>query len=175
MFFYFSDYALPTPSATSLVAIPQGGQVNATLVTVPTSEINKKTSRSLSNPSNNGTTYIAYSQIKDNNSSATDNQNVHSTRSYVLTSSANATPTTATNRNISIHQSPQENETNVNDSILFELQRQEMELKVREAKMRLEIQEMEKEKQRQELIHMREIHCLKIKEMEQRLRNIERS
>lgn len=58
---------------------------------------------------------------------------------------------------------------------LAELQRQELELKVREAKLRLEVQEIEKEKAREELIQMREIHRLKIKEMEQRLRNMERA
>lgn len=50
-----------------------------------------------------------------------------------------------------------------------------MELKVKEATLRVEIQELEKEKKRQELIQIREIHCWKIKEMEQRLRNMERS
>lgn len=58
---------------------------------------------------------------------------------------------------------------------LVELQRHELELRVREAKLRLEVQEIEKEKAREELIQMREIHRLKIKEMEQRLRNMERS
>lgn len=63
----------------------------------------------------------------------------------------------------------------IDSATLAELQRQEMELKVREAKLRVEVQEIEKEKTREELIQMREMHRLKIKEMEQRLRNMERT
>lgn len=67
------------------------------------------------------------------------------------------------------------NDGSIESASLTELQRQEMELKVREAKLRVEVQEIEKEKTREELMQMREIHRLKIKEMEQRLRNMERS
>lgn len=56
-----------------------------------------------------------------------------------------------------------------------ELQKQEHLLRVREAKLRCEVQEIEKEKAREELLQMREIHRMKIKEMEMRLRNMERS
>lgn len=66
-------------------------------------------------------------------------------------------------------------DASIESTSLVELQRQELELKVREAKLRLEVQEIEKEKAREELIQMREIHRLKIKEMEQRLRNMERT
>lgn len=66
-------------------------------------------------------------------------------------------------------------DTSLETASLAELQRHEMELKVRAAKVQLEVQEIEKEKAREELIQMREIHRLKVKEMEQRLRNMDRS
>lgn len=56
-----------------------------------------------------------------------------------------------------------------------ELQKQEHLLRIREAKLRCEVQEIEKEKAREELLQLREIHRMKIKEMELRLRNMERS
>lgn len=58
---------------------------------------------------------------------------------------------------------------------LQELQKQEQLLRIREAKLRCEVQEMEKEKAREELLQMKEVHRMKIKEMETRLRNMERS
>lgn len=56
-----------------------------------------------------------------------------------------------------------------------DLQKQEQWLRIREAKLRCEVQEIEKEKAKEELLQLREIHRMKIKEMEMRLRNMERS
>lgn len=56
-----------------------------------------------------------------------------------------------------------------------EIQRQEAALRFREAKLRCEVQELAKEKAREELLQLREMHRMKIKEMEMRLRNMERS
>lgn len=97
----------------------------------------------------------------------------------MITSAAPATLATA-QRNTPTQSNTQTLSTDVSgvtleSSSLTELQRQEMELKVRTARMRLEVQEIEREKAREELIQMREIHRMKIKEMEQRLRNMERS
>lgn len=58
---------------------------------------------------------------------------------------------------------------------ISEIQRQEAVLRLREARMRCEVQELAKEKAREELMQLREIHRMKIKEMEMRLRNMERS
>lgn len=94
------------------------------------------------------------------------------------------TPTTATSQQVirgaRVNQSSPGAATaatkdlNENASIQ-DLQKQEHLLRVREAKLRCEVQEIEKEKAREELLQMREIHRMKIKEMEMRLRNMERS
>lgn len=63
----------------------------------------------------------------------------------------------------------------IENASIQELQKQEYVLRVREAKLRCEVQEIEKEKAREELLQLREIHRMKIKEMEMKLRNMERS
>lgn len=82
-------------------------------------------------------------------------------------------------RNIRINQSsPVATATSTRDSenlSIAEMQRQEQVFRLREARLRCEVQEIEKEKAREELLQMKEVHRMKIKEMETRLRNMERS
>lgn len=123
--------------------------------------------------------YITYSP----SSTATiSNQNIQLVKSangnYLIT-----TPTTNTTaqqgiRGTRVNQvSPNTTTTtrDVENASVQDLQKQEHLLRVKEAKLRCEVQEIEKEKAREELLQMREIHRMKIKEMETRLRNMERS
>lgn len=172
----FSDLALATPTPSSIVTIPAQTQRGTTLVALPT-----KQEPSSSSPGQAQTTaYITYSP----SSAATiGNQNIQLVKSssgnYLIT-----TPNTTTQpqviRGTRINQSSPitASATSAKDSEnapVSELQKQEQLLRVREAKLRCEVQEIEKEKAREELLQMREIHRMKIKEMEMKLRNMERS
>lgn len=172
----FTDLALATPTPSSIVTIPAQTQRGTTLVTLP--------SKQEPSPSSSGTApataYITYSP----SSTATiGNQNIQLVKSangnYLIT-----TPNTTTSQQVirgtRVNQSsPITASTSVvkdSDNLpLQELQKQEQLLRVREAKLRCEVQEIEKEKAREELLQMREIHRMKIKEMEMKLRNMERS
>lgn len=169
-----ADYNIPTPSAANLVAIPQSSHILTT-------ESPKKTHlTAVSSGSGSGTsqstTYIAYTPIKEHNNGSGVQLIQKNGGSFVITSATPATLTTAHRNSPSrVSVSADASDASLESASLVELQRQELELKVREAKLRLEVQEIEKEKAREELIQMREIHRLKIKEMEQRLRNMERT
>lgn len=120
------------------------------------------------------TTYIAYAPMKEHNSGSGVQLIQKNGSSFVITSATSAA-LAGPQRNSPSNLPIETNDGSMESVSLIELQRQELELKVREAKLRLEVQEIEKEKAREELIQMREIHRMKIKEMEQRLRNMERS
>lgn len=124
-----------------------------------------------------GTTYIAYTPTQQRHTNGSGVQLIQKNGgSFVITSATPAMLTTTHQSSASQSTVPAEvSDGSIESATLVELQRQEMELKVREAKLRVEVQEIEKEKTREELMQMREIHRLKIKEMEQRLRNMERS
>lgn len=172
----FLDLALATPTPSSIVTIPAQTQRGTTLVALP--------SKQEPSPSSSGqaptTAYITYSP----SSTATiANQNIQLVKSasgnYLIT-----TPNTTTSQQVirgtRVNQSSPitASTTTIKDSenVPFsDLQKQEQLLRVREAKLRCEVQEIEKEKKREELLQLREIHRMKIKEMEMRLRNMERS
>lgn len=171
----FTDLALATPTPSSIVTIPAQTQRGTTLVALPTKQE--------PSPSSSGqaqtTAYITYSP----SSAATiGNQNIQLVKSssgnYLITT-PNTTAPQQVIRGTRINQSsPITASATVKDSEnapITELQKQEQLLRVREAKLRCEVQEIEKEKAREELLQMREIHRMKIKEMEMKLRNIERS
>lgn len=165
------DLQLPAPS--SIVTIPAQTQRGTTLVTIPKQE------PSPSSSSNAPTTaYITYSPT----STATiANQNIQLVKSangnYLITTPA-STSTHQVIRGTRANQSspiPTSTLKDTDSSSIQDLQKQEQLLRVREAKLRCEVQEIEKEKAREELLQLREIHRMKIKEMETRLRNMERS
>lgn len=172
------DYEIPTPEPSSLVAIPTSSQVTGTLVTASTMEIAKKSAPQVS--ATGTTTYITYAPIKDTHSQPTENANIQLLKNgganYVITS-----PQTSLSHPIQGLQSdPLSAATDeINARQLhankLDLKQQELELRVLEAKLKCEVQEIEKEKAKEELIQMREIHRMKIKEMELRLRNMERT
>lgn len=58
---------------------------------------------------------------------------------------------------------------------IAQMQKQEMELRLRELQIKCEVEELRKEIVREELRQMREIHKWKVKEMELRLKNIDRT
>lgn len=64
---------------------------------------------------------------------------------------------------------------NMNATDLSAYQKQEMELRLRELQLKVETEEIRKELAREELRHMREIHKMKVREMELRLKNIDRT
>lgn len=158
------------------MTIPAQTQRGTTLVALPTKQE--------PSPSSSGqaqtTAYITYSP----SSTATiGNQNIQLVKSssgnYLITTPNTTTPQQVI-RGTRINQSSPITATtsSAKDSEnvpISELQKQEQLLRVREAKLRCEVQEIEKEKAREELLQMREIHRMKIKEMEMRLRNMERS
>lgn len=169
--------ALATPAPSSIVTIPAQTQ---RLVALPGQNY-EHIKKSESSPSSSGagqtTAYITYSP---SSTTAISNQNIQLVKSasgnYLITT-PQATPqvirTTRGNQSppITITTSVKDNE----NVPISELQKQEHLLRVREAKLRCDVQEIEKEKAREELLQMREIHRMKIKEMEMRLRNMERS
>lgn len=53
--------------------------------------------------------------------------------------------------------------------------KQEMELRLRELQLKVETEEIRKDMAREELQHMRHIHKMKVREMELRLKNIDRT
>lgn len=173
---FFSDLALATPTPSSIVTIPAQTQRGTTLVALP--------SKQEPSPSSSGqaptTAYITYSP----SSTATiGNQNIQLVKSasgnYLITTPNTTTSQPHVIRGTRVNQSSPITATQtVKDSenaSVSELQKQEQLLRVREAKLRCEVQEIEKEKAREELLQMREIHRMKIKEMEMKLRNMERS
>lgn len=174
-FFILTDYSLPTPTAASLVAIPQTSHLNATIVAAPSSADSKK--RQFDGASSTGP-FIAYTPLRQDrvisdNQIARTHYLLATTTSSESTSVASAPPAQAppaqATRKETVVVSTEQSATIQN------LQRREHELRLKEAKIRVEIQEIEREKAREELIQMREIHKLKIKEMELKLRNMERS
>lgn len=58
---------------------------------------------------------------------------------------------------------------------IAQMQKQEMELRLRELQIKCEVEELRKEIVREELRQMREIHKWKVREMELRLKNIDRT
>lgn len=168
------DLALATPTPSSIVTIPAQTQRGTTLVALPT----KQEPSPSSSGQTQATAYITYSP----SSTATiGNQNIQLVKSssgnYLITT-PNTTAPQQVIRGTRINQSSPITATTVKDSEnapISELQKQEQLLRVREAKLRCEVQEIEKEKAREELLQMREIHRMKIKEMEMKLRNMERS
>lgn len=58
---------------------------------------------------------------------------------------------------------------------LAAFQKQEMDLRLRELQLKVDTEEIRKELAREELQHMRQIHRMKVREMELRLKNIDRS
>lgn len=170
--FSFIDLALATPAPSSIVTIPATAQIK---------KQNESTSPSSATPT---TAYITYSP---QTTSTITNQNIQLVKSasgnYLITTPSPAGPShQQVLRNIRISQTSPATVQNTNSNnkdldnlSLSELQRQEQVLRIREAKLKCEVQEIEKEKAREELLQMREVHRMKIKEMETRLRNMERS
>lgn len=169
------DLALATPAPSSIVTIPAQTARGTTLVALPKQD--QSPPASVAAPT---TAYITYSP----SSTATiANQNIQLVKSasgnYLIT-----TPNTSTQQQVirssRVNQSSPITATtstikDTENASIQDLQKQEQLLKIKEAKLRCEVQEIEKEKAREELLQMREIHRMKIKEMEMRLRNIERS
>lgn len=176
--------ALATPAPSSIVTIPAQTQRGTTLVALPgqSYEHVKKQEPSPSSSSTAAptTAYITYSPSP---TATIGNQNIQLVKSasgnYLITTPTTATPqqvirSARVNQSSPITATTTIKDLNENASIQ-DLQKQEHLLRVREAKLRCEVQEIEKEKAREELLQMREIHRMKIKEMEMRLRNMERS
>lgn len=170
--------ALAAPAPSSIVTIPAQTQRGTTLVALPSQNYEhvKKQETSPSSSAAQGTTaYITYSP---SSTAAIGNQNIQLVKSangnYLIT-----TPTASTSQHIRsarVNQpSPIASAKDIENLSVQDLQKQEQLLRVREAKLRCEVQEIEKEKAREELLQMREIHRMKIKEMEARLRNMDRS
>lgn len=174
--------ALATPAPSSIVTIPAQTQRGATLVALPGQNyehVKKQDSSPSSSSAAPTTAYITYSP----SSTATiGNQNIQlvksATGNYLITTPSAATPQQVI-RGARLNQSSPITATtstkDVENASLQDLQKQEQLLRIREAKLRCEVQEIEKEKAREELLQLREIHRMKIKEMEMRLRNMERS
>lgn len=173
----FTDLALATPTPSSIVTIPAQTQRGPTLVTLPTKQE--------PSPSSSGTApttaYITYSP----SSTATigHNQNIQLVKSangnYLITTPNTTATSQQVIRGTRVNQPSPITATatakDTDSASIQELQKQEHLIRVREAKLRCEVQEIEKEKAREELLQLREIHRMKIKEMEMRLRNMERS
>lgn len=168
---------MAAPAPSSIVTIPAQTQRGTTLVALPNQnyDIKKQETSPSSSAAAQTTAYITYSP----SSSATiANQNIQLVKSasgnYLIT-----TPTATTSqhiRNARVNQSsPVTPAKDTENASVQDLQKQEQLLRIREAKLRCDVQEIEKEKAREELLQMREIHRMKIKEMEMRLRNMERS
>lgn len=172
---------LATPAPSSIVTIPAQTQRGTTLVALPgqTYEHVKKqeSSPTQSSSTQPTTAYITYSP----SSTATlANQNIQlvksATGNYLITTpTTNSAPQQVIRGSRISQPSPTIPIKDSENASLQDLQRQEALLRIREAKIRCEVQEIEKEKAREELLQMREIHRMKIKEMETRLRNMERS
>lgn len=175
--------ALATPAPSSIVTIPAQTQRGTTLVALPDQNyghVKKQESSPSSSSAAPTTAYITYSP----SSSATigNQTNIQLVKSangnYLITTPTAPAPQQVI-RSARINQSSPITATastkDVENASVQDLQRQEHLLRVREAKLRCEVQEIEKEKAREELLQMREIHRMKIKEMEMRLRNMERS
>lgn len=130
---------------------------------------------STSAPAAPTTAYITYSP----SSSTIANQNIQLVKStngnYLITTPTAAAPVIRNARTSQPSPIPASAIRDSDGVSVQELQKQEQFLRVREARLRCEVQEIEKEKAREELLQMREIHRMKIKEMETRLRNMERS
>lgn len=165
--------ALSAPAPSSIVTIPAQTSRGATLVTLPKQETSPSSSSAAPT-----TAYITYSP----SSTATiANQNIQLVKSasgnYLITT-PNTTAPQQVIRTSRVSQSSPITATTIKDmenASVQELQKQEQLLRLREAKLRCEVQEIEKEKAKEELLQLREIHRMKIKEMEMRLRNMERS
>lgn len=175
--------ALATPAPSSLVTIPAPSQRTASIISNQNFEpqIKKQNESSSLSSAAATTAYITYSP---QSTSTLSNQNIQlvksATGNYLITTPSNTNSSQQqVLRNIRISQSsPVTASTSTKDMenmSLQELQKQEQLLRIREAKLRCEVQEMEKEKAREELLQMKEVHRMKIKEMETRLRNMERS
>lgn len=175
--------ALATPAPSSLVTIPSTSQRTTAIISNQNFEPQiKKQNESTSPPSVGATTaYITYSP---QSTPTLSNQNIQlvksATGNYLITTPSNVNSSQQqVLRNIRISQSSPVTATtstkDMENMSLQELQKQEQLLRIREAKLRCEVQEMEKEKAREELLQMKEVHRMKIKEMETRLRNMERS
>lgn len=176
----FVDLGIATPASSSIVTIPAQSQ---RAIVLPAQKQNES---STSAPTTAYT--ITYSSsVKD---ATYNSQNIQLVKSaagnYLITTpTANANIQSQILRNnvrSEQHQQHQQQHTEISptardhESIsLQELQKQEQLLRIREATLRCDVQELEKEKAKEELIQMREIHRMKIKEMEMRLRNMERS
>lgn len=183
-FLFFADLALATPAPSSLVTIPATSQHTAAIISNQNFEPQIKKQNESSSPSSAAATtaYITYSP---QSTSTLSNQNIQlvksATGNYLITTPSNANSSQQqVLRNIRISQSSPVTTTttstkDMESMSLQELQKQEQLLRIREAKLRCEVQEMEKEKAREELLQMKEVHRMKIKEMETRLRNMERS
>lgn len=179
--FNLSDYTLATPAPSSLVTIPAQTQRTTTVIPNQTFETKIRTQNDSTTTSAPATAYITYSP---QSASTITNQNIQLVKgangNYLITTPSPAgTSQSQVLRNIRISQtSPITTTTstkNMENLSIQEMQRQEQLLRIREAKLRCEVQEIEKEKAREELLQMKEVHRMKIKEMETRLRNMERS
>lgn len=172
--------ALAAPAPSSIVTIPAQTQRGTTLVALPSQNYETHVKKQEPSPSSSGaaptTAYITYSP-----SSTIGNQNIQLVKSangnYLITTPSTSTPQQVI-RSARVNQTSPITATTIKDAETAsaqDLQKQEQLLRVREARLRCEVQEIEKEKAREELLQMREIHRMKIKEMEMRLRNMERS
>lgn len=182
---------LATPNASSIVTIP--AQTSRTLIHGRTDSSSASTSatpqtagsfqcysnlgsKSITNASNQFPAYITYSP---QTTATIGSQNIQ----LVKSSNGNYLITTPAQQHISTTRSARTSQASPTISTAretdhlsnAELQRQELVYRYREAKLRCEIQEAAKEKAKEELLQLREIHRMKIKEMEMRLRNMERS
>lgn len=203
-FNFLTDYGLGSSSTDpNIVAISSPTQVTGTIVTVPTTSVQTITptptttyitypqlrtsigSNTVKVVKNNGNSIIIAPQT-DSIMLHTPPQRREKRTSQVSTTQLITQPMvqiTPTQQSAitaaSVHASPQNQHISVDETELkrsiLQMQKEEMEYRVREAKLKCELQEMEKLKAREELIQLREIHQMKIKEMELRLRNIERT
>lgn len=174
--------ALATPAPSSIVTIPAQTPRGTTMVAIPSQTYEAHVKKQEGSPSSSATApttaYITYSPT----STATiANQNIQLVKSangnYLITTPA-STSSQQVIRGARVNQSSPITTSALKDTenaSIQDLQKQEQLLRVREAKIRCEVQEIEKEKAREELLQLREIHRMKIKEMEMRLRNMERS
>lgn len=123
--------------------------------------------------------FSAYITYSPQTATTIGNQNIQLVKSangnYLITTPSQQQQTVTASRNSRVSQASPLVFKETDNMSISEIQRQEAVLRLREAKMRCEVQELAKEKAREELMQLREIHRMKIKEMEMRLRNMERS
>lgn len=183
---------LATPTPSSIVTIP--AQSSRTLVHSRTDSSSASTSATpqtagslqyyshlcSNNKTHGSIQFPAYITYSPQTAATIGSQNIQ----LVKSSNGNYLITTPTQQHISTTRSARASQASpitisaareTDHLSNAELQRHELVFRYREAKLRCEIQEAAKEKAKEELLQLREIHRMKIKEMEMRLRNMERS